>query len=121
MSAIVYDIDPVHSSAHFSVRHMMISNVKGEFTKLSGRVTYDADNPGASQVEATIDVASLHTRDEQRARIAAGRGECRHRPIEQTPDDELVEACGDDAHTAAACARGALERNQLAHPSSSPT
>jgi len=66
VSAIVYDIDPVHSSAHFSVRHMMISNVKGEFTKVSGTVTYDPDNPGASRVEATIDVASLHTRDEQR-------------------------------------------------------
>jgi polyisoprenoid-binding protein YceI len=66
MPAIVYDIDPTHSSAHFSVRHMMISNVKGEFTKISGTVTYDAENPGASKVEATIDVASLHTRDEQR-------------------------------------------------------
>lgn len=66
MSALVYTIDPAHSSAHFSVRHMMISNVKGEFTKLSGRVTYDPDNPKASKVEATIDVNSLHTRDEQR-------------------------------------------------------
>ena len=66
MPAIVYDIDPAHSSAHFSVRHMMISNVKGEFTKVSGTVTYDPDNPGASKIEATIDVASLHTRDEQR-------------------------------------------------------
>lgn len=66
MAASVYDIDPAHSSAHFSVRHMMISNVKGEFTKVSGTVTYDPDNPGASKVEATIDVASLHTRDEQR-------------------------------------------------------
>jgi polyisoprenoid-binding protein YceI len=66
MPAIVYDIDPAHSSAHFSVRHMMISNVKGEFTKVSGTVTYDPDKPGASKVEATIDVASLHTRDDQR-------------------------------------------------------
>ena len=66
MPAIVYDIDPVHSSAHFSVRHMMISNVKGEFTKVAGTVTYDPDNPTASKIEATIDVASLHTRDEQR-------------------------------------------------------
>jgi len=62
MPAIVYDIDPAHSSAQFSV----ISNVKGEFTKVSGTVTYDPDDPGASKVEATIDVASLHTRDEQR-------------------------------------------------------
>jgi len=66
MSAIVYDIDPAHSSAHFSVRHMMISNVKGEFTKVSGSVTFDPANPSASKVEAVIDVSSLHTRDEQR-------------------------------------------------------
>jgi len=66
MPAFVYDIDPTHSSAHFSVRHLMISNVKGEFTKVSGTVTYDPDDPKASKVEATIDVASLHTRDEQR-------------------------------------------------------
>ena len=66
MPAFVYDIDPTHSSAHFSVRHLMISNVKGEFTKVSGTVTYDPDDPKASKVEATIDVTSLHTRDEQR-------------------------------------------------------
>jgi polyisoprenoid-binding protein YceI len=66
MPAIAYDIDPAHSSAHFSVRHMMISNVKGEFNKVSGTVTYDPDNPRASKVEATIDVSSLHTREEQR-------------------------------------------------------
>jgi len=66
MSAIVYDIDPTHSSAHFSVRHLMITNVKGEFTKVSGTVTYDPDNPAGSKVETTIDVSSLHTREEQR-------------------------------------------------------
>ena len=66
MPTFVYDIDPTHSSAHFSVRHLMISNVKGEFTKVSGTATYDPDDPKASKVEATIDVASLHTRDEQR-------------------------------------------------------
>jgi polyisoprenoid-binding protein YceI len=66
MPSAIYDIDPAHSGAHFSVRHMMISNVKGEFSKLSGTVTFDLENPTASQVEATIDATSLHTRDEQR-------------------------------------------------------
>jgi polyisoprenoid-binding protein YceI len=66
MAAVVYDIDSTHSSAHFSVRHLMISNVKGEFTKVTGTVTFDPDSPVASKVEATIDVSSLHTRDEQR-------------------------------------------------------
>jgi polyisoprenoid-binding protein YceI len=66
MPATVYDIDPAHSSAHFSVRHMMISNVKGEFGKVSGTVAFDRDNPSASKIDVTIDAASLHTRDEQR-------------------------------------------------------
>ena len=64
--ARVYELDPAHSSAHFSVRHMMISNVKGEFGKLAGNVVYDPGNPKASSVEATIDAASIRTRDDQR-------------------------------------------------------
>jgi len=66
MAAVTYDIDSSHSSAHFSVRHMMVSNVRGEFTKVSGTVTYDRENPAASKIDVVIDVASLHTRDEQR-------------------------------------------------------
>ena len=66
MPSSIYDIDPAHSHAQFSVRHMMISNVKGEFNKVSGTVTFNPDNQAESQVEATIDAASLHTRDDQR-------------------------------------------------------
>lgn len=40
-SQTVYDIDAAHSAARFSVRHMMVSNVRGEFAKLSGSVVYD--------------------------------------------------------------------------------
>jgi len=61
-----YQIDPAHSSAQFKVRHMMIANVKGGFDKVSGTVNFDPANPSASTVEATIDVASISTRDEQR-------------------------------------------------------
>jgi polyisoprenoid-binding protein YceI len=61
-----YTIDPAHSSAQFSVRHMMISNVKGEFSKVSGTVVYDPANLAASRVEAVIDASSLNTRVEQR-------------------------------------------------------
>ena len=61
-----YQIDPAHSSAQFKVRHMMIANVKGEFDKVSGTVTFDPAKPEASSVEATIAVASISTRDEQR-------------------------------------------------------
>jgi polyisoprenoid-binding protein YceI len=62
----IYDLDPAHTSAHFSVRHMMISNVKGEFTKVSGTVTFDPDNLQASSMEAVIDATSIRTRDDQR-------------------------------------------------------
>jgi polyisoprenoid-binding protein YceI len=61
-----WEIDPAHSSASFSVRHMMISKVHGGFSKLSGRLKLDRANPAASSVEATIDAASVNTREEKR-------------------------------------------------------
>lgn len=54
-------IDPLHSGAHFSVRHMMISTVRGEFTGVTGSVTYDPKNPTRDTVEATIDCATVNT------------------------------------------------------------
>jgi polyisoprenoid-binding protein YceI len=66
MPPITYQIDPAHSSVHFSVRHLMLSNVRGEFGKVSGIVKYDPQNPENSSVEATIDASSISTRDAQR-------------------------------------------------------
>ena len=66
MSQITYQIDSSHSAAHFSVRHMMIANVRGEFTKVSGTILYDPENPKNSSVEAVIDASSIATRDPQR-------------------------------------------------------
>ena len=66
MSQVTYQIDSAHSAAHFSVRHMMISNVRGDFTKVSGTLLLDADNPANSAVEALIDAASINTRETQR-------------------------------------------------------
>jgi polyisoprenoid-binding protein YceI len=66
MSQVVYRIDSTHSAAHFSVRHLMVSNVRGEFTKLSGTLAYDASNPANSSLEARVEVASISTRDAQR-------------------------------------------------------
>lgn len=66
MSPINYQIDPTHSSAHFSVRHMMISNVRGELRGISGTVVYDPANPANSKIEATIDASSINTGDAQR-------------------------------------------------------
>jgi polyisoprenoid-binding protein YceI len=45
---------------------MMVSHVRGEFTKTTGTISFDPDNPGASSVEASIDATSIHTRDAQR-------------------------------------------------------
>lgn len=64
--AVRYDLDPAHSAAMFKVRHLMISNVKGEFTKLTGSVVYDPADPGNSSIEATIDATSINTREPQR-------------------------------------------------------
>jgi polyisoprenoid-binding protein YceI len=61
-----WSLDPTHSSAEFKVKHMMISNVKGNFSKLSGTLTLDEVDLTKSQIEASIDAASLETRDAQR-------------------------------------------------------
>jgi polyisoprenoid-binding protein YceI len=61
-----WNIDPTHSVAEFKVKHMMISNAKGHFAKVSGVLTLDEADLSKSSVEATIDVASLETRDAQR-------------------------------------------------------
>jgi polyisoprenoid-binding protein YceI len=61
-----WNIDAVHSSAEFKVRHMMITNVKGQFTALKGVLTLDEDDAIQSRIEATIDAASINTRDAQR-------------------------------------------------------
>lgn len=61
-----YKIDPAHSSAHFSVRHLMITNVKGSFSGVNGSVTFDPDDPRAASVDVTIDAASINTNEPQR-------------------------------------------------------
>jgi polyisoprenoid-binding protein YceI len=61
-----WNIDPAHSVAEFKVKHMMIANVKGQFSKVSGLLVRDESDPANDRVEATIEAASIHTRDEQR-------------------------------------------------------
>lgn len=61
-----WTIDASHSSVTFSVRHMMITNVRGEFQKLSGTVKYDRKAPQSAKVDVEIDVASIQTREEKR-------------------------------------------------------
>lgn len=61
-----WTIDPVHSVAEFKVKHMMVSNVKGQFTGVSGSLTLDEGDITRSRVEATIDASTITTRDVQR-------------------------------------------------------
>ena len=61
-----YQIDPQHTAAHFKVRHMMISDVKGEFNGVTGLIEFDPANLAASHAEATINAATVSTREPQR-------------------------------------------------------
>ena len=61
-----WNLDPAHSAAEFKVKHMMISNVKGKFSGMSGKLTLNESDISKSSVEASIPVASLNTGDEQR-------------------------------------------------------
>ena len=61
-----WQIDPMHSAAQFSVRHMGISTVRGTFTKTSGVLKYDPADVTKSSLDATIEAASVDTRVEMR-------------------------------------------------------
>ena len=61
-----YKIDPAHSSAHFIVRHLMITNVRGGFTSVQGTVVYDPEDLSGSSIDVVIDVNSLSTSDASR-------------------------------------------------------
>jgi polyisoprenoid-binding protein YceI len=65
-SLSTWTIDPVHSVAEFRVKHMMIANVRGHFTGVTGKLTYNPADLASSSVEASIDVATIDTRDPQR-------------------------------------------------------
>jgi len=61
-----WNIDPVHSVAEFKVKHMMISNIKGQFTGVSGMLSLDEADLMNSSVETSIEAASIDTREAQR-------------------------------------------------------
>ena len=66
LAADTFKIDGSHSQSSFTVKHLLISNVRGDFGKTEGVVVLDEADPSKSKVEATIDVASVNTRDEKR-------------------------------------------------------
>ena len=65
-SITTWKLDPAHSHAEFKVKHMMISNVKGSFTGLSGTLYENPADPTLSTVEAAIDINTISTGDAQR-------------------------------------------------------
>jgi len=62
----VWNIDSVHSNAQFAVRHLMVSNVRGEFAKLGGTVTWDPKDLAQTRIDVTIEAASIQTRNGKR-------------------------------------------------------
>ena len=65
-STTTWNLDPAHTVAEFKVKHMMISNVKGQFSGVSGTLERHEGDVTKSQVAVTIDAASVNTRDAQR-------------------------------------------------------
>lgn len=61
-----YAFDVPHSQIGFSIKHMMFSTVRGEFSSFHGTIVVDYDHPEQSTVDVTIDTASVSTRDEKR-------------------------------------------------------
>jgi len=61
--AQTWTIDSSHSAAHFAVRHMMVSTVRGDLGKITGTVTFDPAKPAAGSIEATIDATGIDTRE----------------------------------------------------------
>ena len=61
-----WQIDPNHTAAEFSVRHLGVSTVRGVFSKITGSATYDPVDPSKASLDATIDATTLDTRVEMR-------------------------------------------------------
>jgi polyisoprenoid-binding protein YceI len=64
--ADTWQIDPAHTNVEFTVRHMMISNVKGQFQKTTGMIATNGNDPATGKIDATIDASSINTRVDKR-------------------------------------------------------
>lgn len=69
-----WQIDPVHTNAQFAVRHLAISTVRGEFTKVTGQAQIDEKDVTKSQIEVSIDATTLNTREPARDKDVKGPG-----------------------------------------------
>jgi polyisoprenoid-binding protein YceI len=61
-----YAIDPSHSEIGFSVAHLMIAKIRGNFTGFSGSITLGGNGDIPTAIDGSVDVASIHTREEKR-------------------------------------------------------
>ena len=61
-----YKVDPAHSSAQFTVRHMMVTNVRGSYSGVEGTVVHDPDSPADSQVDVVINATTVNTCEPKR-------------------------------------------------------
>ncbi len=61
-----WQIDHAHSGISFTVRHLLVSKVRGRFTKWTGKLRFDEENPAASSVEVAIEANSVDTAEQQR-------------------------------------------------------
>jgi polyisoprenoid-binding protein YceI len=66
LAGTVYNVDASHSRVGFSVTHMMVSTVRGEFGTFTGTVEWDPKNVGATKVQGTVGIASINTREAKR-------------------------------------------------------
>jgi polyisoprenoid-binding protein YceI len=73
VKADTWTVDTSHSAARFTVRHMMVSNLAGQFQKVSGSVKYDGKNLQHATVDATIDATSVNTHDDKRDEHLRGK------------------------------------------------
>ena len=64
--ASTWEIDPAHTNAHFAVKHLVISTVRGHLGKVTGTVTLDESDPTKSSLQATIDAAGVDTDNDKR-------------------------------------------------------
>src|SRR3954463_2955083 len=66
MSQPAWKIDASHSAVHFSVRHMVVSKVRGRFSRFEGDIAFDEANPQNSSVKVTLDTSSIDTNEPKR-------------------------------------------------------
>jgi polyisoprenoid-binding protein YceI len=64
--ASTWELDPAHTNAHFAVKHLVISTVRGHLGKVTGTLTLDENDPTKSSVQATIDAAGVDTGNAKR-------------------------------------------------------